>query len=164
MANLSFQEKNTFEKLLDMESGYVSNFSNRTIQLFIGDFNIDIYDNKYSENGDSKAKRLRTLIKKESDYTVSLILEALLNYQIAVDTEPLSFGEEVKPERKLLYSETNKIISRLKSSTPVESISAIRPVETDTNFTILAESVRRSIENHNPVEALDRLHTYIHTW
>ncbi len=66
MANLTFTEKQTIEKLLNMENGYVSDFSNRTIQLFIGDyFNIDIYDDKYCDNGDSKAKRLRTLFNKE---------------------------------------------------------------------------------------------------
>lgn len=163
MAKLNFQEKQAIEKLLGMSTGYVSDFSNRTFQLFIGDyFNIDIYDEKYSDNGDSKANRLRTLLQKESEYVVSNILEGLLEHQIALDAEDSNdmFSSRLKVNHEPIYEQVRKTINRLKSDTPVENIASIKPVENDSNFTLLAESVRKSIETGNPIEALDRLHTY----
>jgi len=45
------------ERLLDMESGYVLEFTNRTFQEFIlENSNIDIYDEKYNYRSGSKAK------------------------------------------------------------------------------------------------------------
>lgn len=169
MAKLLLKEKNTIEKLLDMGSGYVSDFSNNTFRLFIGEFfNIDIYESKYSTQGESKANRLRSLLEIESEYIVSTVLKGLLEHQIAVDNRLASldwsiFGEEDnKPINKdQLYEQTRQIISRLKSETPVENIGSIKAVDGDSNFTLLAESIRRSIEANKPIEALDRLHTYM---
>lgn len=163
MAKLTFQEKQSIEKLLDMSTGYVSDFSNRTFQLFIGDyFNIDIYDEKYCDKGESKANRLRTLIEKESEYIISAILEGLLEHQIALDAEDTTdfFSSKPKLNRKPIYEQVRKTISRLKSNNSVENINSIKPIDNDQNFTLLAESVRKSIEAGKPIEALDRLHTY----
>lgn len=162
MAKLTFQDKQTLEKLLEMQDGYPSDFSNRTLQLFIGDFfNIDIYDGKYSDNGDSKAKRLRTLFDKESELVVATIIEGLLEHQIAVDLEANAFNSEKKTSKDHLYQQTRELIARLKGDSLVENIESIKPVTDDMNFTLLAESVRKSIELHKPIEALDRLHTYM---
>lgn len=155
MAVLTFQEQNTIESLLDMGSGYVSNFSDRTFRLFMGDiYNIDIYDSKYEDQGTSKAKRLRTFLKKENNFVVAEALEKLLDNQKAID-------QDTGNVRENLYTKTNQIITRLKNDYPVENISSIRPVDEDTNFTLLAQSVRRSIENNTIIEAIDRLHTYM---
>ncbi len=77
MASLKFNEKQIFEKLFD-NSGYVLDFSNRTFEEFFQDFNIPIYDNKYSINGDSKMKRLRAFWTLENDKLVGKVLESLL--------------------------------------------------------------------------------------
>ena len=41
---------------------------------------LDIYDNKYSIYGDSKAKRLRAFLNIEDEYIVSKVLDELLEY------------------------------------------------------------------------------------
>lgn len=162
MAKLQFDEKQAVEKLLGMSTGYVSDFSNRTFQMFIGDyFNIDIYDEKYSDNGDSKANRLRCLFEKESDYLVSQVIEGLLEHQIAYDQESTFIDKDPVEVLESRYDRVRKVINRLKSQLPVENVSVIKPILNDTNFTLLAESVRKSIEQNNPIEALDRLHTYM---
>ena len=67
MARLSYAEKEIIEKALEMESGYVSDFTNRQFKEFIEDItSIDIYSEKYSSNGDSKAKRLRCFWYREA--------------------------------------------------------------------------------------------------
>jgi hypothetical protein len=79
MANLKFNEKQLFEKLFD-RGGYVLDFSNRTFEEFFNDFNIPIYSDKYSFNGDSKMKRLRAFWDIESNTKVGEVLMTLLNY------------------------------------------------------------------------------------
>lgn len=54
------------DRLLEMRDGYVLDFSNRTFSEFFEDeFGFDIYQEKYELQGESKAKRLRTLIEVE---------------------------------------------------------------------------------------------------
>ena len=61
IAKFKIQEKKIIEKFLGMESGCVLNFTNSKFSdFFLENFNINIYDEKYSDKGDSKAKRLRT--------------------------------------------------------------------------------------------------------
>jgi len=59
MAELNRLEKFKLENLFDMSGGYVLDFTNRTFSDFIQDkINIEIYIDKYADDGDSKAKRL----------------------------------------------------------------------------------------------------------
>lgn len=68
MSRFKMKDRIALEKLLEMESGYVSNFSNSSFQKFIAEtINIDIYDEKYASCGDSKAKRLRCFWDVEND-------------------------------------------------------------------------------------------------
>src|SRR5690606_31473309 len=53
------------------------------------------------------------------------------------------------------------IANRLKSSTPVPDIGAIRPNAEEKGFEALAKAVRESIEKNEPETGLDRLHTFL---
>ena len=56
MSDLNTNEKLKLEKLFDMGTGYVLDFSNRTFSNFISEtIEIDIYNDKYSDNADSRA-------------------------------------------------------------------------------------------------------------
>lgn len=104
MAKLSYVEKETIENALDMDTGYVSDFTNRQFKEFIEDLvGLDIYSEKYSSNGDSKAKRLRCFWNIESDYTVGKVLKALL------EREKL----KNKKEKSLLCAEGLQIANSL---------------------------------------------------
>lgn len=81
MSNLKMLERDCFERLFGMGSGYVMDFSNRTFSEFFREsVRIDIYADKYAANGDSKAKRLRAFIEIESDTLVGKVLSDLLEY------------------------------------------------------------------------------------
>lgn len=55
MSDLSNSEKRKFERLLDMGSGYVLNFSNRTFEeFFIDNIGRSIYDSRYDYGSGSK--------------------------------------------------------------------------------------------------------------
>jgi hypothetical protein len=66
------------DRLLEMRDGYVLDFSNRTFSEFFEDeFGFDIYQEKYELQGESKAKRLRTLIEVEEGSVVASVIQKL---------------------------------------------------------------------------------------
>ncbi len=81
LAKLTYVERDCFEKLFGMSSGYVLDFSNRTFQEFVYEvMSIDIYS-KYP--GLSKARILREIIAEyDSAYAGKLLLE-LMRYMQA---------------------------------------------------------------------------------
>lgn len=88
MSNLTNFQKQIFEKLFNMKSGYVLDFSNNSFQEFIKtSVNVDIFDKKYEKlcdeleyNNCSKANRLRCFWNVESDPIVYKLLKELLEY------------------------------------------------------------------------------------
>src|ERR1700722_14516891 len=81
MANLSTIEKQTLEKLFQMRSGYVLNFSDRTMgEFFRDDVGADIYSPKYNYASGSKANRLRGLWLKADNKMVSKTILKLVEY------------------------------------------------------------------------------------
>jgi hypothetical protein len=112
MSDLTSVEKLKLEKLLEMESGYILDFSNFTFQEFIlENLNIDIYDEKYNYRSGSKANRLRGFWVKEPNHIVGELLGKLLEYW---STKRLIAGKAITPEDEMLFNECQKIIERLK--------------------------------------------------
>ncbi len=158
MTNLSFIEKNRFEKLFGMKTGYVLDFSDRTFQEFVGDaVGVDIYDEKYNYGSGSKANRLRGFWSVETNYNIGKLLEKLLEYWLA-QVQNGEISHDSADERN--YEECLVIVDKLKSENPVENIDAIQPNSDERTFEILANSIIESIEKNEPEKALDRLHTF----
>lgn len=73
------------DELFEMRSGYVLNFSDRTMSRFFADeLNVDIDDPIYAEQGGSKAKRLRCFLQKVHVPAVVKTLKALWEYREAL--------------------------------------------------------------------------------
>ncbi|QZA82685.1 DUF3644 domain-containing protein [Deefgea piscis] len=73
------------DELFEMGSGYVLNFSDRTMaQFFSEELNIDIDNIRYKVNGTSKAKRLRCFLNTVDKPTVVRTLNALWIYREAI--------------------------------------------------------------------------------
>ncbi len=110
MATLKPIEKKYFEELFDMQSGYVlyESLTNNTFAELIRDSaNIDIYSDRFSYNGNSKAKRLRAFWELESDKIVGEVLKELL--------EIWKF-EQVKNHKAIdtmTFLECQKVVSKL---------------------------------------------------
>src|SRR3989344_3718403 len=89
MANLTTLEKQIFEKLFQMNGGYVLNFSDRTMgKFFRDDIGVDIYNQKYNYASGSKANRMRGLWLKADEKTVGESVLKLIEYienQILLD-------------------------------------------------------------------------------
>lgn len=81
MSNLTFTEKNKFEQLLGMKTGYVLDFTNRSFAEFVLDSTgRDIYDSRYDYGSGSKANRLRAFWQKEENAVVGKLMSDMLDY------------------------------------------------------------------------------------
>lgn len=82
MVQLKKREWRILDDLLDMSGGVVLDFSNRTFdEFFDDDFGIEIYSDKYSENGESKARRMRAFVAMEPASIVIPVMEALWQHR-----------------------------------------------------------------------------------
>jgi len=118
-----------------MESGYVLNFSDRTFGEFIEEVaNVDIHSNRYTTQGTSKANKLRTFWKVESDYLVGKLLLALIEHADSLDTIPFE-GDEALEER------TREIAKRFLAGGP--SLGDLKDHAKNFNAGHLAEQIRR---------------------
>src|SRR5688572_30172227 len=124
MADLSSIEKLKIEKLFDMGTGYVIDFSNRTFSEFIHEnIGVEIYDSKYDYASGSKANRLRGFWQKESNHVVGQLLLKLLEYWKA---KKESYYSEMTPPEQALYDECVRIAERLIQDSPIEHLGAIQ--------------------------------------
>ncbi len=80
MSKLRFSDKALFERLFDMRSGYVMDFTNATFAEFFWEHGIDIYSEEYASRGRSKAKRLRAFWEAAPNDLVADVLSALVDY------------------------------------------------------------------------------------
>jgi len=84
MSALTIADKHSLEKFLGMKDGYVLNFSDRTFGEFMFEaVNVDIHSESYTSQGTSKARKLRSFWKNESDYQVGKLILALVDYSTA---------------------------------------------------------------------------------
>jgi hypothetical protein len=159
MSDLSSIEKLKLEKMFEMEGGYVLDFTDITfLEFIIENTNIHISDGKYDYASGSKANRLRAFWAKEANYIVGKIISAFLEYW---KTKKLINHIEISQAEQALFDDCYTIAERLKQDSIVENIDAIQPYSNDKDFSVLAKSIRESIQNNEPEVALDRLHTYV---
>lgn len=103
MAQMAYVEKDYFERLFDMQTGYVLDFTNYTYQRFIADtIHIDVYK-KYHNL--SKAKILRAIMDESDNITVGKLLLSLMQYMQARGL--------VTEEKKEIFQKCSEIGYRL---------------------------------------------------
>ena len=72
------------DTVFGMEGGYVLNFSNRTFaNFFHEELGVDIYDDRWAAQGNSKANRLRCYLRRADRRTALQTLEAFWEYREA---------------------------------------------------------------------------------
>lgn len=146
MSNLTASEKTKLEKLFEMSSGYVLDFSNSSFSTYVFDStSIRIYE----EYDGSKANLLRAFWNEKSNYLVAKLLKDLLEHYLT--------KHNFEPPKKALYNECLKIVERLEES---EKSINIKPNSDEKDFHKLSKSIKESMEKNEPELALDRLHTF----
>lgn len=153
MSDLSAIEKSILEKFLGMESGYVLDFTNRTMQEFILDSTgRDIYDTAYDAGSGSKAYRMRKFWEVESNFVVAKVLNNLYQYAAMHGMSEIQISTCEKYERA---------VKRLGQDVPVQDLDALLEDFSDKGFSYLRDEIRDSIEQGKPESSIDRLHTYV---
>ena len=139
------------DKMLEMESGYVLNFSDRTFSTFFAeDLSIDIDDPMYSTWGTSKAKRLRAFLSKAEPQNAARALRALWRYR-----EDLRGPAAARDESRF-----SEIAGPLEGNSNIAKTDAIDRFAEDPTLEELIAAIERDIQAAKPQAALDRLHTY----
>lgn len=135
MSSLTTRDKRVLEDFLGMASGYVLDFSDRTFGDFVREaVDVEIHSDKYTNNGSSKAKKLRAFWEIESDYLVGRLLSRLADY--ALETTQ---GPTVEYKNKAEFCRA--IASRLLAGGP--SLDDLKQKALSLNANHLAEQIRR---------------------
>ena len=158
MADLRPTDKRVLERLFEMGGGYVCDFTNRTFQEFVLDVTgIDVYEERYSAAGESKANRLRTFWRLERNHVVAKLLEEMISY------EAVEVVRQDEPQEELedLRERASQLVARLREGIEVADLGVFADEQQDSTFEALARQIQESVDNGRPEEALDRLHTYL---
>lgn len=117
---LDKKDQKIIEQYLGMGSGYVLNYSNRTFEEFFNQFDIEIYDERYNDIGDSKAKRFRSFFNQHDDALIGkVLLEMIEEYDIERDTSPFAHSNHNDALRVRCLAIANKLAhSALTASSP----------------------------------------------
>lgn len=110
MSSLNAIERQKLERLLCMGTGYVSTFSDSSLEAFFVDFGIDIHSDKYTGTVTSKAKKLRQFWKLESDHLVGTTIAVLVKH---VEDNPHPFDPISEDDKTALIRDCKAIASRL---------------------------------------------------
>jgi len=108
MSSLNEVEKRYFENILEMQTGYVLDYSDATYGEFFKSFNIPIHSLKYQTYGTSKAKKMRSFWDQENDDLVARVLSELLE---AYETDCVLNGKTINTP---VLDICKKAVSRLK--------------------------------------------------
>jgi hypothetical protein len=147
-------EMRIIEDAFGMEGGYVVDFSDRSFAVFFDrEFGVDIYDEKYSFNGSSKAKRMRAFISTEDESIVSRVLRRLWEY-----SDEIPFFREMD-RRETIREHFIAVLAKIEGNSPrTDAIDRFRA--SDETLEELVAAIERDIGVNRPSAALDRLHTY----
>ena len=156
MVSLKHSEMRILDDAFDMHSGYVLNFSDRTMAEFFEDeFGIEIYQEKYGFNGSSKAKHLRAFVQIEDEFTVAKVVRVLWQHR-----ESLPRYQHAGPENDALKTRFFDLVSRIEGGGAVPRTDALDSFKRDETLEELIAAIERDIGANKPAAALDRLHTY----
>ena len=122
-SNMRSVDFRIIDRVFGMEGGFVLDFSNRTFAEFFQEtFAVDIDDERWQEQGPSKAKRLRYYLRKADRSTALKTLDALWEYREA--SSAITDYPELDKATLTAYF---RIIKRLGGTPPIESTAPTAP-------------------------------------
>jgi hypothetical protein len=126
MANLRSIDILEVDDLFRMGGGFVLDFSDRTFSAFFArDLNIDIDNDVYRVDGNSKARRLRQLLHQCNDTEAIRVLKALWAYREVIDQRQPPSEHTINAEARF-----GAILARLngaQANSPITKPSGVVP-------------------------------------
>jgi hypothetical protein len=158
MVQIKRNEMRQIDDAFGMGSGYVLNFSDRTMsEWFEDELRINIDDERYKRRGTSKANRLRTFVDNEPPHVVTRMLRAMWAYREGINFTPYGATADDCGRHKIKLFE---LIDRIESGGGTPATDAVVAFTRDETLEELVQAIRRDAEADKPQAALDRLHTY----
>jgi hypothetical protein len=148
-----------FEDALDMKSGYLLDFTDRTFgDFFCTEVGVDPdaapETSLFSAYGPSKAKRLRSFIAKGQPHLVARALRALWEYR---ENNMLGGSGPREDKLKECYF---RIVGQFEGEEQIIDSTGIEAFEANETLQELVAAIRRDLDAGRPNAGLDRLHTY----
>lgn len=163
MADISYADKMLLSKCF-INSGYVLDFSNRTFEMFVFDsVGINIYEQKYSIDGESKGKRLMCFLRIEPNYIAAKLIEDLYKYKkehcphwFQADFDTIFLQEE----------KLQNLCQQLKNTSGIGEVATIKETliedyDKKETIIILLKEVEDALRQKKFQAGLDRLHTFV---
>ena len=158
MVQIKRSEMRQIDDAFGMGSGYVLNFSDRTMsEWFEDELRINIDDERYKRRGTSKANRLRTFVDNEPPHVVARMLRAMWAHRVGINFTPYGATADDCERHKVKLFE---LINRIESGGSTPATDAVVAFTRDETLEELVQGIRRDAEADKPQAALDRLHTY----
>jgi hypothetical protein len=155
MAQIKATEMKFLVNALQMEAGYVLDFTDRTFSEFFSvEVGVNIDEMKYLAQGSSKAKRLKFFLLNEAGDLVARALRALWEYR-----EDMGQFQTPREEKALVGQRYFEIIEGIEGAGPALA-GAIERFAENATLDELVASIERDIHAGKPQVVLDRLHTY----
>lgn len=96
MSSLTTSEKKYLERLLEMQGGFVLDFTDASFGELFNRFKVPIHDRRYHTFGTSKAKKLRAFWEQEDDPLVGAVLSEMLDlYETSCDLNNAEIDNKV---------------------------------------------------------------------
>lgn len=155
MPKIKHSEMRLINDAFESDPGWLLDFSDRTMAEFFEDeFGLDLEIGRYTVNGGSKMKRLRTFIEIEDGSLVGQVLRGLWEYR-----EGLGFSESQDDFEKL-KAKVFALIEKIEGGDSKPATDALTAFAKNQTLEELIEDIKRTAAANKPEVALDRLHTY----
>ena len=155
MPKIKHSEMRLINRVFETDPGYLLDFSDRTMAEFFDDeFGLDLAVGRYTVNGGSKMKRLRTFIEVENGSLVGQVLRGLWEYR-----EGLEFSENQDDFEKLKVT-FFALIEKIEGGDVNPATDALTAFARNRTLEELIDDIKRTAAANKPEAALDRLHTY----
>jgi hypothetical protein len=158
MVEISKRELRSLDDAFAMSSGYVLNFSDRSMaEWFEDNLRVDIDDARYKRKGTSKANRLRVFVLDEAAPLVTRMMRLLWDYREKMPTGSYRpTPEQIKQQKTSLFD----LIEKIEGNSSTLKTDALEVFTRDETLDELVQAIRREADANKPQAALDRLHTY----
>lgn len=113
-------DRDVIDSVLQMNGGYVLDFSDRTFAEFFGDFGVPIDDERYRVDGDSKARRLRVFLRNAPSALVGQVLAALLERRLLKRPDGLK-AQEVERYQAIVQRYGGSVPTAASAKGPIEA-------------------------------------------
>ena len=150
-------QRKSFDRLFHSGGGYVLDFSNRTMaEWFEENFDIDIFQERFQIEGESKGNTLRGFVAVAEPRLVAKVLRALWHYRCSLD----GYMETDPTQETRLKAWLDQFTSELDNAPSLNLEDALKNFSRDTTLPKLRASIAADLVAEKPDVALDRVHTY----